>query len=116
MSISIALTPTDRLSLSTDGHISDRAWAAARAATRAHAAKRSTGPARIKVGRITMKPATAVALMAGAIRRCAFARGEVTRADFERLGLNGCQIDAFKDQAFARAALDEPRILDALAA
>ena len=116
MSITVTLSPTSGLSLSSDRPISDAAWRAASAVERAQAAKRTSATGRVRVGRITMKPSTAVALMARTITDCALSRGEVTRADFERIGLTSEQIDAFQRDAYTRAALDEPRIVDCLAA
>lgn len=104
------LTARDHLSLQYDGRIPPGLLATARAADRAAAAARADREGRIRVGRITMLPATAAALMARAIVEAAIARGRVERTDFERLGLEPDQIDALRSRAFALACLDEPRV------
>lgn len=103
-----SLTAERLLELSTDGRICETARARARALDAA--APRTQ--ARIRVGRIHMKPRTVVDLMAAAIvagwARCA----QVTEDDFARLGLTRTQVARHRDAAWSAALAQEPRVAD----
>lgn len=93
------------LSLATDGPINPHHLDLAHAYDLA-ALKAAPRPARI--GKITLKPAAIVAIMATAIEKAAIRSGMVHRADFRQLGLAEDEIDRHFREAFLRAAQRRP--------
>lgn len=97
------------LSLSSDGRIAPEAWARAAARDRAEAA---VSPRVIypRIGKVTLKPKTIVAIMADVIRAAAPARAAVHLRDFEQAGIGETDARRYFDQALARARLSDASI------
>lgn len=92
------------LSLSTDGPIDQELLALAQAYDRARPL-----PAPVtRIGKITLKPAAVVRIMATAIEKAAIRCGIVHRADFRQLGLTDAEIDRHYQEAFLKASLRHP--------
>ncbi len=116
MRLDLPLSPTEQLSLAHDGHVPSHLWDAARAIENTHAEKQRTRARRphARVVHIKLKPGVAIDLMADTIVRAAAARGCVDRLDLQQAGFSAIQIEAYRDRAFAQAALLEPRIVTML--
>jgi len=99
-------TAVQSLSLSTDGRIDPRLL------DLAHAHDRTAPPADqpARIGKITLKPAAIVRIMATAIERAVVRSGTVHRLDFKQLGLKDAEIDRHFQEAFLRASQRQPRL------
>ena len=75
----------DLLQLSTDGRISDRAWAEAASLDRAEMA---VAPARLRIAAIVPSERAVLARMGRVIATAAVARAQVHLLDFEREGID----------------------------
>lgn len=106
-------TAVDSLYLSTDHAVDPQLLAAARRID-AEAFAREAPRARVKRGRVRVKPHIAETLMAEEIIRIAASQGCVTLDDFRRLGLDDAQIEAAKASACGQAILRRPALLNFL--
>lgn len=98
-------TAAASLSLSTDGAIDPKHLALAHAHDMAQLA---SNPRRARIGKITLKPAAIVSIMATAIEKAAVRSGQVHRLDFKQLGLRDDEIDRHYQEAFLRASQRRP--------
>ena len=64
--------------------------------------------ARLRVGKLFMKPETIVDLMALIIAKCVAAHGGVTLGDFSRHGLTESQVNSFWPRALRHAQTECP--------
>lgn len=99
-------TAAASLGLSTDGSIDRRLLDLACAYDQAQRTDRP--PARI--GKITLKPAAIVSIMATAIEKAVVRSGIVHRADFRQFGLKDAEIDQHYQEAFLKAAQRHPAL------
>lgn len=102
---------TASLSLSADGHVPQRLWDMAAAIDAAERQKSATRRARLRLGKMKLKPGFAQKIMAGAMTRAFIERGTIERADLLRAGFNDHDIEHYCGAAFAAAAMAEPRLL-----
>lgn len=100
-------TATASLSLSTDGPI-DRQHAALAHAYDLAAIKIAPRPAHI--GKIRLKPAAIVSMMAVVIEKAAVRSGAVDRKDFLQIGLRESEIDEHYREAFVLASQRRPAL------
>lgn len=96
-------TAAASLSLSTDGHIDRQLLALAHAFDQAQ-------PLPARIGKITLKPAAIVRIMATAIEKAVVRCGTVERTDFRQLGLKDAEIDQHYQAAFLQAAQRRPHL------
>lgn len=97
-------TAAQSLSLSTDGPIPSHLL------DLAHAYDRSMPPVpqAARIGKITLKPAAVVRIMATAIEKAVVRCGTVHRLDFKQLGLKDAEIDRYFQEAFLQASQRRP--------
>lgn len=100
-------TASASLSLSTDGPIDPHLSALAHAYDMARI---GTAPTPARIGKVTLKPAAIVSIMAAAIEKAAVRSGTVHRADFLQLGLRNDEIERHYQEAFRRAAFRHPSL------
>lgn len=106
----------DAVYLSTDGRIPDALLTAARAIDAAWRRKHPPPSiARVRIGTVTMKRATAIDLMAMQIEKCA-GEGCVREVDLTNLGFTPRQIADWAPQAYRKAIAQNPKLADLLAA
>lgn len=67
-------------------------------------------PCHARIGKVTLKPAAIVRIMAAAIEKAAVRSGTVYRADFRQLGLRDDEIDRHFQEAFLRASQRRPAL------
>lgn len=106
------LSAATLLSLSIDGPIPPRAMARAQQIDKSRAPLRA---AKIGIKSITLSPATITMMMATTIVDGLLERQEVTKADFERIGLSPEQIDTYKTRAYQKALVLDKRIMHLVA-
>lgn len=63
-----------------------------------------------RIGKITLKPAAIVRIMATAIEKAVVRSGTVHRADFRQLGLKDVEIDRHFQEAFVQASQRQPAL------
>lgn len=106
-------TAAASLSLSTDGAIDPAHLALAHAHDRQQLASE---PRRARIGKVKLKPAAIVSIMAAAIEKAAVRSGIVHRLDFKQLGLRDDEIDRHYAEAFMQASQRRPGLYTSEAA
>lgn len=97
------------LSLATDGAVDLEHLALAHAYD---AAQLTNAPRPARIGRVTLKPAAIVSIMAKVIEKATVRSGTVHRADFRQLGLREDEIDLHFRAAFVLAASRQPALFE----
>jgi hypothetical protein len=104
------LSARDALSLSTDGPISARQWAEARAYDLAHPLQ--PGHAITRIGAISIKRSFGVKLLSRAIAQAITARGLVEERDLLNIGLSKKQVAEWTPAALAKVLGSHPGLTE----